>query len=84
MHERPGTVATGDDKPVQLRMCINGKMGLHLHTTSCRYGTISGPDEADRIEILFYAACLLTGYGKNFEGAGEVENIHIIKNENTD
>ena len=59
-------------------------MGLHIHTTSCRYGTISGPDEADRIEILFYAACLLTGYGKNFEGAGEVENIHIIKNENTD
>jgi hypothetical protein len=59
-------------------------MGPYLHTASCRYGTISEPDEANRIEILFFTAFLLTGYGKNFEGASEVQNIHIIKNENAD
>jgi hypothetical protein len=59
-------------------------MRFHFHATSCRYGTISGPDEADRIEILFFTFGLLSGCGKNFEGAGKVQHLHIIKNENAD
>tara|TARA_B100000470_G_C19401829_1_gene220282 strand:- start:218 stop:397 length:180 start_codon:yes stop_codon:yes gene_type:complete len=59
-------------------------MRFHLHATSCRYGIISGTDEAERIEILFFTSGLLSGCGKNLEGSGEVQHFYIIKNENAD
>jgi hypothetical protein len=46
--------------------------------------SLRNPDEADRIEILFFTSSLLSGCRKNFEGSGEVQHFHIIKNENAD